>query len=84
MVLNYFGIRVFNKLRSTIKDLSYDVKQFKLALKCFFLLNPCIVWRNMLIGDKLPFLVLYYSALNRALKYTLLLTATILQIPIFL
>jgi hypothetical protein len=27
----YFGIRVFNQLPSTIKDLSHDMKQFKLA-----------------------------------------------------
>jgi hypothetical protein len=36
----YFGIRVFNILPSTVRDLSYDVKQFKLALKRFFLANP--------------------------------------------
>jgi hypothetical protein len=34
----YFGIRVINKLSSTIKDLSNYVKQFKLALEGFFLL----------------------------------------------
>jgi hypothetical protein len=33
------GIRDFNKLPLTIKDLSYDVKQFKLALKEFLLAN---------------------------------------------
>jgi len=32
----YFGIRIFNKLPSAIKDLSQDVKQFKLDLKGFF------------------------------------------------
>jgi len=65
MVLNYFGIRVCNKLLSTIKDLSYDVKQFKLALKAFLLAKSFyFVWRNILIGDKLRILVLYYSALN--------------------
>jgi len=35
----YFGIRVFNKLPSSVKDLSYDVKHLKLALKRFFLAN---------------------------------------------
>ena len=43
-----FGIRVINKLTSTIKDLSNDVKQFKLTLKDFFLLTPFIVWRSIL------------------------------------
>ena len=32
----YFGIRIFNKLPSAIKDLSQEVKQFKLDLKGFF------------------------------------------------
>jgi len=41
--LFYFEIRVLNKLPSTIEDLSYDVKQMKLALKNFFFLNPFIV-----------------------------------------
>jgi len=35
----YFVIRVFNHLPSTIKDLSYDVNQFELALKQFFVAN---------------------------------------------
>jgi len=33
----YFGIRVFNILPSAVRDLSYDVKQFKLAVKRFLL-----------------------------------------------
>jgi len=48
MVLNYFGIKVFNKPPSTIKDLSYDVKHFKLALKRFSLAKSFyFVWRNI-------------------------------------
>lgn len=34
-----FGIGIFNHLPSTIQDLSYDAKQFKLALKIFLLTN---------------------------------------------
>jgi hypothetical protein len=33
------GIRDFNKLPLTVKDLSFDVKQFKLALKRFLIAN---------------------------------------------
>ena len=35
----YFGIGVFNNLPSTVRDLSYGVKEFKLALKRFLLAN---------------------------------------------
>jgi len=35
----YSGIRIFSHLPSTIKDLSYDVKQFELAFKKFLLTN---------------------------------------------
>ena len=35
----YSGIRIFNHLPSTIKDLSYDEKLFKLALKRLLLAN---------------------------------------------
>jgi len=43
-----FGIRVINKLLSSIKHLSNDMKQFILALEGFFLLPPFIVWTNIL------------------------------------
>ena len=39
----YFGIRIFNKLPLAIKDLTYDVKQFKLALKRFILANSFLL-----------------------------------------
>jgi len=35
----YHGIRIFSHHTSTIKDVSYDVKQLKLALKMFLLTN---------------------------------------------
>jgi len=37
----YFGIRSFNKLPSSLIDLSNDVKWFKLALQRFLLANSC-------------------------------------------
>jgi hypothetical protein len=35
----YSGIKTYNHLPQTIKKLSYDVKQFRLALKIFIVLN---------------------------------------------
>jgi hypothetical protein len=34
-----FGIKVFNNLPSSIKNLAHDMKQFRFALKIFLLLN---------------------------------------------
>jgi len=48
--LFYFEIRVLNEHPSTMEDLSYDVKQMKLALKSFFFLNTFIVGWNILTG----------------------------------
>jgi hypothetical protein len=35
----YFGMKVFNNLPSSIKNLANDIKQFTFALKIFLLLN---------------------------------------------
>jgi hypothetical protein len=35
----YSGIKTYNYLPKTIKELSHDVKQFRLALKGFIILN---------------------------------------------
>jgi hypothetical protein len=35
----YMGIKIFNSLPSYIKDLSHNIKQFKLVLKSFLYLN---------------------------------------------
>jgi len=82
--LFYFEIRVLNEFPTTIEDLSYDVKQMKLPLKSFFFLNPFIVWWNILTGDKLRILVLYYSVLNRIFQYNIFFITTVLQIHILL
>jgi hypothetical protein len=36
---HYLGIKVFNSLPLSIKNIVYDMKQFKFALKRFLLLN---------------------------------------------
>jgi hypothetical protein len=36
----YSGIKTYNHLPKTIKELSHDVKQFSLALKRFIISNP--------------------------------------------
>jgi len=38
---HYFGIKVYNKLPSQIKNLSYNVKQFKRGLKNFLRMHSC-------------------------------------------
>jgi len=35
----YFGIKVFNHLPTSIKNTSYDIKQFRSVLKSFLLVN---------------------------------------------
>lgn len=56
----YSGIRIFNHLQPIIKDLLYDVKQFKLVLKRVLLKILSIVWGNTSIGNKVGILVIYY------------------------
>jgi hypothetical protein len=36
---HYFGIKIFNNIPSSIKNLAHDAKQFRTALKRFLLLN---------------------------------------------
>jgi hypothetical protein len=39
---HYTGVKVFNRLPNPIKQLSHDLKQFKMVLKVFFLyLHSC-------------------------------------------
>jgi hypothetical protein len=37
--LHYLGIKVFNSLPSSIRNLAHDVKHFRIVLKRFLLLN---------------------------------------------
>jgi hypothetical protein len=48
----YSGIKFYNHLPPTLKQLSYDIPKFKVALKDFFLLTPFIYWRNNVAGNK--------------------------------
>jgi hypothetical protein len=42
---HYLGIKVFNSLPPSIKNIVDDMKQFKFALKSFLLLNSFTHWR---------------------------------------
>jgi hypothetical protein len=47
----YFGIKIFNHLPFSIKDLSHkENKQFRPVLKKFLLTNRFIHWMNILTG----------------------------------
>ena len=45
----YFGIKIFNRLPTSIKNTSYDINQFRSVLKSFLLINS-FTRRNILLG----------------------------------
>jgi hypothetical protein len=47
----YSGIKIYNRLPTTIKDLSGDKNKFKVALKDTLYTIPFTVWRNILIRN---------------------------------
>jgi hypothetical protein len=47
----YSGIKIYNHLPQTLKQLSYDISKFKTALKVF-LQNLFTRWRNIIAGNK--------------------------------
>jgi hypothetical protein len=42
-------LKLFNHFPLKIKELAYDIKQFRAALKAFYILNLFILWMNILI-----------------------------------
>jgi hypothetical protein len=42
------GIKTYNHLAKTIKELSHDVKQFRLALTIFIISNSFYFWKSIL------------------------------------
>lgn len=42
------GIKLYNHLPSTLKQISYDIPKFKVALKNFLATNS-ILWRNTIL-----------------------------------
>jgi len=53
----YFGIKVFNHLPTSIKNISHDIRQFQYVLKCFLLINSFTQWRNIVLGIRIEILV---------------------------
>jgi hypothetical protein len=45
---HYTGIKLFNRLPGSIKQLSQDPKQFQTALKGFYMFIHFIPWTNIL------------------------------------
>jgi hypothetical protein len=45
---HYTGIKLFNRLPDSIKQLSHTPKQFQTALKDFLNVHLCILWTNIL------------------------------------
>jgi len=45
----YSGIKMYKHLPQSLKELSNDVRQFRLALKRILLKIPSILWRNILV-----------------------------------
>jgi hypothetical protein len=43
-----FGVKIFNKLPSNIKDQAYDINKVRSAVKRFLLLNHFIHWTSIL------------------------------------
>jgi len=48
----YSGIKIYNHLPPTLKQLSYDLSKFKVALKRFLFTNSFTHWRNIIAGNK--------------------------------
>jgi hypothetical protein len=51
-VVQHPGIKIYNYLPQTLKQLSHDIPKFKVALKDFFLYIPFTQWRNIIAGNK--------------------------------
>jgi hypothetical protein len=48
----YSGVKIYNYLPSTLKQLSYDVNKFKMALRGFLLANSFYSLKNISAGNK--------------------------------
>jgi hypothetical protein len=58
----YYGIKVFNKLPSHIKDLSDNTKQFKSALKSFLHTNYIYSLEYFNVNKEWKFMVYYANS----------------------
>jgi hypothetical protein len=50
----YSGIKLYNHLPSTLKQLSHDTSKFRVALKNFLSQTLSILWGNITVGNKEP------------------------------
>jgi hypothetical protein len=50
--VSYSGIKMYNHLLLTLKQLPYDVNEFKSALKNLFFQIPSNPSKNILVGNK--------------------------------
>ena len=48
----YSGIKIYNHLLQTLKQLSYHILKFKVALKSFFLQTHFTHWKNIIAENK--------------------------------
>jgi len=55
----YLGIKMYNHRPQSLKELSHDVRWFRLALKRILLKTPSILWRNILVVNLTSDLVAY-------------------------
>ena len=55
----YLGIKMYNHLPQSLKELSHDVRWFRLAMKRILLKTPSILWRNILVVNLMSDLVSY-------------------------
>jgi hypothetical protein len=63
----YSGIKIYNHLTPTLKQLLYNISKFKEALKKVFLPTPFTHWRHIIAGNK--DFGSYYYILIALLKY---------------
>jgi hypothetical protein len=52
----YYSIRLYNHLPPMLKQLSYDIPKFKVALKSFLLPTLSIQLKSIIAGIKIDFL----------------------------
>jgi len=55
----YLGIKMYSHLPQSRKELSHDVRWFRLTLKRILLKTPSILWRNILDANLMSELVSY-------------------------
>ena len=55
----FSGIKMYSHLPHSLKELSHDVRWFRLALKRILLKTPSVLWRNILVVNLIIDLISY-------------------------